>query len=81
MMGCDPDTFAEKDVDVRTHVSIHMCYYISTVLFSFREAIQYLLPSRLTSKDARPFLKVQYNAKCFFAKHYWNFVASSGILS
>ena len=55
MMGCDPETFTEKDVDVRTYNST--CVFTTYVLY-FKDAIQYLLPSGLTSKDARPFLKV-----------------------
>lgn len=57
MMGCDPETFTEKDVDVR----IPFLYICSLHIITLKDAIQYLLPSGLTAKDARPFLKVCYD--------------------
>ena len=52
IMGKDPNTFTDKDIEVI------YCIVLYLLFIPYKESIQYLLPSSLTAKDARPFLKV-----------------------
>ena len=68
LMNEDPESFSETQVTVcisqQTHSrwcsdSVKATVSMTIVLLCLlQEALQYLLPSRLTAKDARPFLKV-----------------------
>ena len=68
LMNEDPESFSETQVTVCTPQQTHSRWCSDSVkstvsmtivlLCLLQEALQYLLPSRLTAKDARPFLKV-----------------------
>ena len=65
MMGRDPSSFSQEDVDVRPHrVELLLFLFDSlSVMFClhhFQEALRYLLPTRLSARDARPALKVTH---------------------